>query len=79
LADVDALKALFGDSLSKGNPKVEDIPKADVLQHLKKAADGQYHKVKHGSKLLGSVDPSIVRKAAPNCDRMFRVILARLG
>jgi hypothetical protein len=79
LADVDALKALFGGSLSKGNPNVEEIPKADVLERLRKAANGEYHKVKHGAKLLALIDPARVRKAAPHCDRMFTVILARLG
>jgi hypothetical protein len=79
LADVDALRALFGGSLSKGNPNVEEIPKADVLERLKKAANGEYHKVKHGMRLLALIDPSKVRKAAPNCDRMFIRILAKLG
>jgi uncharacterized Fe-S cluster-containing radical SAM superfamily protein len=79
LADVDALKSLFGGSLSKGNPKVEEIPKEDVLERLKKAANGEYHKVKHGIKLLELIDPARVRKAARNCDRMFRLILARLS
>jgi hypothetical protein len=76
LADVDALKALFGGSLSKGNPKVEEIPKADVLERLKKVANGEYHeyhKVKHGTKLLGLIDPVKVRRAAPHCQRMFDV------
>jgi hypothetical protein len=79
LADVDALKALFGGSPSKGNPKVEEIPKADVLERLNKAANGEYHKVKHGTKLLGLIDPSKVRNAAPHCNRMFNQILAKLG
>lgn len=79
LADIDALKALFGGSVTTGNPNVEQIPKEDMLERLKKAANGEYHKVKHGTKLLGLVDPAKVRKAAPHCDRMFTAILARLG
>ena len=83
LADVDALKAVFKVGLSesalRGNPNVEDIPKEDVLGRLNKAANGEYHKVNHGVKLLELIDPAKVRKAAPNCDRMFRVILARLS
>jgi hypothetical protein len=82
LADVDALKAVFKSGLSeavlRGNPNIEEIPKADVLERLNKAADGEYHKVKHGMKLLELIDPAKVRKAAPNCERMFRLILARL-
>ena len=83
LADVDALKAVFKVGLSesalRGNPNVEDIPKEDVLGRLNKAANGEYHKVNHGVKLLELIDPAKVRKAAPNCDRMFRLILAKLG
>ena len=82
LADVDALKAVFK-GVSKaaitGNPNVEEIPKADAFERLNKAANGEYHKVKHGMKLLELIDPAKVRKAAPNCDRMFKVILARLS
>ena len=82
LADLDALKAVFKglhEAAVKGNPNVEEIPKADVLERLDRAAKGEYHKIRHGVKLLGLVDPAKVRKAAPNCDRMFRMILAKLG
>jgi hypothetical protein len=82
LADVDALKTVFkglSEAAIRGNPNVEEIPKADVLERLKKAANGEYHKVKHGTKLLELIDPSKVRSAAPNCDRMFNQILAKLG
>ncbi len=82
LADIDALKAVFKDSSEaavRGNPNVEEIPKADVLKRLNRAANGEYQKVKHGMKLLELIDPSKVRKAAPHCDRMFNQILARLG
>jgi hypothetical protein len=82
LADPEALGTVFkglNEAVVRGNPKVEEIPKADVPERLKKAANGEYHKVKHGVKLLGLIDPAKVRKAAPNCDRMFRLILARLG
>jgi len=82
LADLDALKAVFkglNEAAVRGNPNVEEIPKADVLERMDKAANGEYHKVKHGVKLLGLIAPEKVRKAAPTCDRMFRLILARLG
>jgi hypothetical protein len=82
LADLDALKMVFkglNEAAVRGNPNVEEIPKEDVLERLKKAANGEYHKVKHGTKLLGLIDPAKVRKAAPNCDRMFNRILAKLG
>ncbi len=82
LADVDALKTVFkglSEASVRGNPNVEEIPKADVLGRLNKAANGEYHKVKHGTKLLELIDPAKVRKAAPDCDRMFRLVLAQLS
>jgi hypothetical protein len=83
LADVDALRALykgrFSDSALGWNTKVEEIPKVDVLERLKRVSGGEYHKVRHGTKLLELIDPAKVRNAAPNCDRMFKVILAKLS
>jgi molybdopterin converting factor small subunit len=82
LADLGALKVLYKSHLNeaalKRNPKVEEISKADVLASLRNATNGEYHKVKHGTKLLELIDPAKVRNAAPNRDRMFRVILAGL-
>jgi hypothetical protein len=85
LADIDALKRSydggFQESALKGNPNVEEIPKGDVLTRLENATRGtkagKYQK-NHAFKLLGLIDPSKVRSAAPNCERMFRVILAGL-
>jgi len=80
LADARALMALFKTNFGDlGNPNVEEIPKADVLARLNKLAGGDYHKISHGAKLLALIDPAKVRKAAPNCDRMFSVILAGLS
>lgn len=79
LANTEALKAVFKRNLNenalKRNPNVEEIPKQDVLDCLKSATGGRYHKVEHGAKLLASIDPAKVRKAAPECDR----ILAKLS
>ena len=85
LADIDTLKRFydggFQENALAGNPKVEDIPKADVLSRLKRATrdtkSGEYQK-NHAFKLMERIDPSKVRNAAPHCDRMFKVILARL-
>jgi hypothetical protein len=83
LVDIEALQALFKGRLNqaalKRNPNVEEIPKAAVLASLKNATNGEYHKVKHGTKLLEFIDPAKVRRAAPNCDRMFTLILGRLS
>jgi hypothetical protein len=87
LADIVALRAYYGSSLQeedlKGNPKVENRPKEDVYYGLKSATKdtkrGEYHKTKHAPALLSAIDVSLVRGAAPNCDRMFRIILAKLS
>jgi hypothetical protein len=85
-ADIEALerhyKGGFKTKAVRGNPEVEKIPKADVLSKLENATrgtkGGKYRK-NHAFKLLELIDPAKVREAAPNCDRMFRLILARLG
>jgi hypothetical protein len=44
-----------------------------------KRIGGEYHKTKHAPNLLAIIDPALVRNAAPNCDRMFRLILDALS
>jgi Domain of unknown function (DUF4276) len=86
LADVGALKALYKERLNEAalrrNPKVEEIPRGDVLSSLENATRGtkagKYQK-NHAFKLLGLIDPAKVRKAAPHCEQMFNVILAKLS
>ena len=79
LADIPRLSAFYGTRLEAGNPKVEEIPKADVKAKMDKASGNTYHKTKHAPKLLELIDPALVRKAAPNCDRMFNLILKQLS
>jgi len=81
------LKAYYGngfqESAVRGNPNVEEIPKADVLSRLEKATKGTkkgaYHKTGHAPALLAKIDPVLVRNAAPNCERMFRALLDELS
>jgi len=87
LADIAALRAYYGNSLQeedlKGNPIVENRPKKDVYYGLKSATKetkrGEYHKTKHAPALLAAIDVSLVRAAAPNCERMFRIMLGKLA
>jgi Domain of unknown function (DUF4276) len=87
LADISALKNFYGNGLQeevlKGNPNVEEIPKEDVLSRLKRATKstkpGEYHKTKHAPALLERIDVSLVKAAAPDCERMFRIILGKLA
>jgi hypothetical protein len=88
LADPEALevyyhKSQFRMSALKRNPKVEEIPKDDVLRCLAEATKGTqkggYHKTKHAPHILQLLSPAKVRKVAPNCDRLFKDALARLS
>jgi hypothetical protein len=83
LADPEAMEAYYGSPFAKTyNPRVEEIPKADVLARLKDATrhtqKGSYHKTKHAPHILERLDPTKVRTAAPNCERLFRELLAKL-
>jgi hypothetical protein len=88
-ADKNALKEFYGDDFRrnalKANPNVEEIPKQDLIDGLRAATKdtqkGNYfdNKAGHGSKLLGLIDPDLVRKAAPNCKRLFEAVLGKLA
>ena len=79
LADIPKLSGFYGTRLEAGNPKVEEIPKADVRAKMDKASRNTYHKTKHAPKLLERIDPALVRNAASNCERMFRLLLEQLS
>jgi hypothetical protein len=86
LADPEALERYYGGGFIrnalKQNPRVEEIPKADVLECLKEATRNtqkrHYHKTAHAPHILELLDPDKARKAAPECDRLFREILSEL-
>jgi hypothetical protein len=88
-ADKDALQSFYGRGFDRkalrANPEVEKIPKKDLRDGLKAAtkdsSKGDYydHKTSHGQKLLELIKPARVREAAPNCRRMFEIILAKLA
>jgi hypothetical protein len=78
-------KARFNVNALRTNPNVEEISKKDLEDGLKAATKdttkGSYydHKTEHGPKLLASIQPELVRKAAPNCQKLFDAVLARLA
>lgn len=86
-ADKDALRKFyengFNSSAMKANPNVEQICKRDLIDGLKAATKsttkGTYHKTRHAPRLLELIDPTRVRKAAPNCDRLFKIALENLA
>jgi hypothetical protein len=84
LADRDALRAyyrrrLHESALPPERSDVEEIPKRDVIDGLKRATDGGYHKTAHAPAILERLNPEKVRERAPNCNRLFDTLLARLA
>lgn len=87
IADKDALSAYYGAEFQPtklpGNPKVEQIPKQDVLSRLvtasKQTQKGPYHKTRHAPDLLIRIDPSKIERAAPAAKRLFDFLRSRTG
>lgn len=83
LADKEVLHAYYGSDLQANalplNPRVEEIPKADVLRGLKAATlrstKGAYHKGAHASRILEKLDPVRVRRGADHCDQLLRLLV----
>jgi hypothetical protein len=86
-ADKDALegyyKTGFRKMALKPNPNVEAISKRDLFEGLNAATKdtlkGKYHKTKHAPALMQAINPALVRKADPNCERLFNAVLDKLG
>jgi hypothetical protein len=61
---------------------VERVPKAEVLNRLKRAtrntSKGEYHKVQHAPYLLEKLDSIQVRDRAAHCRQLFEAVMARL-
>jgi Domain of unknown function (DUF4276) len=82
-ADKDKLAEFYGQNFNRNalgrNKNVEKIAKADVESNLTRATEhtqkGEYHKTRHGAKLLELINPQKVRAAAPHCDKLFTTIV----
>ncbi len=77
LVDSKILKTYYGDGFNHNSiPKrpVEEIPdpKECLKDATKTTKKGRYHEVLHGGDLLKLIDLEIVRKKAPNLDRLVR-------
>lgn len=87
IADLATLQEFYGQGFRSnqipGTENVEEIPKADLEPALRAASahtqKGEYHKIRHASKLLALVDVSLVRDRAPHCDRLFTTVAAKIG
>lgn len=86
-ADKEKLAEFYGqrfnlNSLSK-NVNVEKIPKADVENGLANATrntqKGEYHKTRHGAKILELINTQKVRASAPHCEKLFITVLEKIN
>ncbi|MEH2084388.1 MAG: DUF4276 family protein [Nostoc sp.] len=87
ISDIATLKTFYGqrfkeNAISK-NTNVETIDKHSLKPSLKAATrnttKGEYHEIKHASKLLELLDVDKVRQASPYCDRLFTTLAAIMG
>ncbi len=82
LADPAKLASYFGQKFQQtalpANPKIEKIPKRDVLEGLKKATrdcqKGRYGKGAHSFEILEELDPELVAKASPFAGRFLEAL-----
>ena len=90
LADKEALGEFFGQGFNQKDlpPRVEieDIPKEDIYEGLKKATrhlqtrhlrERTYHKGRHSFAILAKLDPVKVTGASPHAERLVRTLLDR--
>ena len=83
LADADALASFFGRGFHRQslprNPKIEQIPKRDVLVGLDRATrnvrKGRNSKGKHSFEILAGLDPARVTAASPYAKRLVDALL----
>jgi len=73
----------FNQSALPQNPRVEDVPKKDLLDGLRKATaktqkKKPYHKTIHAPEILKRLDVAKVRQAAPHCERLFKTLTEKM-
>ncbi|WP_414567617.1 DUF4276 family protein [Nostoc sp. CCY 9925] len=87
MSDMATLKTFYGQGFKENaiskNANVESIDKDSLEPSLKAATrsttKGEYHKIKHASKLLELLDVDKVRQASPYCDRLFTTLTAKMA
>lgn len=86
VADVEALRAYYGAQLN-ANPlprtaQIETVDRERIAAALAEATrptrKGRYHKIDHAADLLELLNVARVRAAAPHCDRLFTMLLAKM-
>ena len=87
LADREALASYYGNGFQRSaigdTADVERIPKAEVMDRLKRAtretAKREYHKVKHAPFLLEKLDSGRVQARSEHCRKLFEAVTAKLS
>lgn len=87
IADPDALRQFYGQGFNATmlphNPNVEQVDRHTLAATLRNATrttgKGEYHKIRHGSRLLTLVNVATVRSAATYCDRLFTTLIGKMG
>lgn len=87
VADKDALSDFYKQGFNQNalpqNPRVEEIPKADLFDGLRRATEKtskwQYHKTIHAPEILKRLDVGKVRQAAPHCERLFKTLTEKMS
>jgi len=87
VADADALQGFYGNGFRRGvlpgARDIETVSRDTVAESLTRAtkdtAKGQYHKLRHGPKLLAQIEPAKVRSRASHCDRLFIELERAIG
>jgi len=85
LADRSALASFYGQGFQEGslpdNPRVEDVPKSDVLEGIAQASrntqKGTYRKATHSFQILAAIDPGRVEAASPHARRFLDALRAQ--
>ena len=82
IADVDTLAKFYGNKFRQSAlpraANLENTQKRDVERALAHATrgttKGEYKKIKHAKELLEGLDPKVVSKRCPSCERLFSVL-----
>jgi hypothetical protein len=86
VADPDKVAAYYEQGFVKSAlPRAQDlegVEKERIYDALKRATaktqKGEYHKIKHAADLLEEIDPAIVRRRCPSCDRLFATLIRQI-
>jgi len=87
IADCEALATHYGQGFLKKallprTKNLESVEKERIYDALKhataKTQKGEYHMIGHAAALLEKIDPAIVRRRCPSCDRLFATFTKRI-